>query len=108
MIDVVQEVFEQTIGHALKVDEVDLSTYTESFSYNVPDPGRWLPPAQNLDAMRTDVREDLSHLARDVTVTIPSTSEKGVTFTVIFLMDLPKVSKEPLGVDRLLEVLQSH
>jgi hypothetical protein len=108
MIDVVQEVFEQTIGHALKVDEVDLSTYTESFSYNVPDPGRWLPPAQNLDAMRTDVREHLAHLARDVTVTIPGTSEKGVLFTVIFLMDLPEVSKEPLGVGRLLEVLQSH
>jgi hypothetical protein len=62
----------------------------------------------NLDAMRTDVREHLAHLARDVTVTIPSTSEKGVTFTVIFLMDLPEVSKEPLGVGRLLEVLQSH
>jgi hypothetical protein len=47
VIDVVQEVFEQTIGHALKVDEVDLSAYTKSFSYNVPDPGNWLPPAQN-------------------------------------------------------------
>ena len=90
MIDIVQEVFEQTIGHALKVDEVDLSGYTKSFSYNVPDPGHWLPPAQNLDAMRTEVREHLAHLAHDVTVTIPSTSEKGVTFTVIFLMDVPE------------------
>ena len=90
MIDIVQEVFEQTIGHALKVDEVNLSGYTKSFSYNVPDPGHWLPPAQNLDAMRTEVREHLAHLAHDVTVTIPSTSEKGVTFTVIFLMDVPE------------------
>ena len=48
MIDVVQEVFELTIEHALNVDEFDLSTYTKSFRDNVPDLGHWLPPAQNL------------------------------------------------------------
>jgi cell division protein ZapA (FtsZ GTPase activity inhibitor) len=44
--------------------------------------------------MRTDVREHLAQLARDVTVTIPSTSEKGVTFTVIFLMDLSQLNSK--------------
>ncbi len=70
-----------------------MSAYRKSFCNNVLDPGHWLSPAQNLDTMRTDICEDLAHLAHDITMAILSTSEKGVTFTVIYLMDFPEVGE---------------
>ena len=88
MIYVVQEVLETTIWHALKVNQVDLSTHTKSFCDNVLDPSRWFVPTQNLDTMWTDIGEDLAHLTCNVAMPIPCTSEKGVTLTVILDVDL--------------------
>jgi hypothetical protein len=108
MINLIIEVLEYPIRHTLEVNEIHLSANTESICDNVLYPGCQLPTAQNLDTVWTNIREHLTHLSSDVTMPIPCTGEKGITLTVIFLVDLQKVSKKPLKIGRLLEFIQSH
>ena len=108
MINVVTEVLEYPIRHTLEVDEIHLTANTKSFCDDVLYPSCQLPTAQNLDTVWTDVYEHLTHLSRDVTMPIPCTGKKGITLTVIFLVDLQKISKKPLNIGRLLEFVQSH
>jgi hypothetical protein len=76
MINVITEVLEYPIGHTLEVDEIHLSANTESIRDDVLYPGCWLPMAQNLDTVWTDIREHLTHLSSDVTMPIPCTGER--------------------------------
>ncbi len=108
MINVITDVLEYPIGHTLEVDEIRLSANTKSIHDDVLYPGCRLPTAQNLDTVRTDIREHLTHLLSDVTMLIPCMGKKGITLTVIFLVDLQKISKKPLNIGRLLEFVQSH
>ncbi len=93
MINVIIEVLEYLIGHTLEVNEIHLSANTESIRDDILHPGHRLPMAKNLDTVRKDVHEHLAHLLSDVTMPIPCTGEKGITPTVIFLVDLSEVSK---------------
>jgi hypothetical protein len=108
MINVITEVPEYPIGHTLEVDEIHLSGNTESIREDVLYPGHRLLTSQNLDTVQTDVRDHLTHLSSDVTMPIPCTGKKGITLTVIFLVDLQKINKKPLNIGRLLEFVHSH
>ena len=103
MINAITDVLEYPIGHTLEVNEIHLSANTKSIRDDVLYPGHWLPTAQNHDTVRTDIREHLTHLSCDVTMPIPCTGKKGITLTVIFLVDLQKINKKPLNIGRLLE-----
>ncbi len=85
-----------------------MTANTKSICDDALYPSHLLSTAQNLDTVQTDVREHLAHLSSDVTMPIPCMGEKGITLTVIFLVDLPEVSKKHLDIGRLLEFVQSH
>ena len=76
MIEVVQEVFEQTIRHALKINDVTLTTYSEALRHNVLDPRHWLLPTDKLDALRTNIGEHLTDLSCDIPMSSLSMREK--------------------------------
>ena len=88
MIDVVEEVHKCAVGHTLKVDNVDLSTNTQSAGDDWMDAGCTLLPSLHENTMRANVREQLAQIPWNVAVHLADTAIKGLPLAVIFLVYL--------------------
>ncbi len=102
MVDVVKKVLENAIRHTLKVDDINLSANPKAVGYKILDTSDWFATAEDCHAVRADVPKELAHLPQNITILLSNMIEEGQTLAVVFLVDLPKVGKDPFSVRRLL------
>ncbi len=100
MVNVVKKVLENAVRHALKVDDIDLSANPKVIGYKILDTSNWFATAEDCHAVKADVRKELAHLPRNVTVLLSNMIEEGQTLAVVFLEDLTKVGEDPFSVRR--------
>ena len=102
MIDVIQEKLEFTVGHTLKIDQIDLTPNTESISDNIFYASNWLLRLHHRNASRAAICEQLAQLTGDVIVSLLGPLCKGIALAVIALVDLVQIREHPLDICRLL------
>jgi len=68
MINVVQEILEFTIGHTLKIDQIDLTANSKTIGDYVFDPSYRLPSLHPTNALRAAIGEHLADFTGDVIV----------------------------------------
>ncbi len=85
MIDVIQEKLEFTVGHTLKIDQIDLTPNTESISDNIFYASNRLLCLHHKNATRAAICEQLAQVtgAGDVIVSLLGPLCKGIALAVI-------------------------
>ena len=103
MIAIIQEEFENTIGHTLKVDDIYLASNAKSGSKYWLNSGFWFLSSLDNNTMGTNVCEQLANVPGDVAICGAYTEIKRSPLAVIDLVELPEVDKKPLSISWLLK-----